>query len=149
MPTVAEPADLGVLAASPCEALSEVEYKGLGIPQKGGETHNRKESRLVCIWDDFGPPTQLQFIPYSDKAILREVYENTPTGISRFEPFEAEGFPAVAVVEGESSGTCTVTVGLSDSQGFQFTNLDETGSRACGRARDAAWIVVQDLRPQR
>jgi hypothetical protein len=149
VPKVAEPAELGVLVTSPCEALSEVEYKDLGIPGKGGETHNRKEGRLVCLWDDFSPPTQLQFVPYSDKAILRDVYEHTPGDVAQFEAFEADGFPGVAVVADESSGTCTVTVGVSESQGFQFVNLAETGSRACGRARDAAWVVAQDLKSRR
>jgi hypothetical protein len=149
VPQVAEPVDLGMLATSPCQSLSETEYKGLGIPGKGGETHNRKEGRLVCLWDDSSPATQLQFVPYSDKPILRDVYEHTPGDVARFETFEADGFPAVAVVVEEASGTCTVTVGVSESQGFQFVHLAETGSRACGRAKDAAWVVAQDLRSRR
>jgi hypothetical protein len=116
----------------------------VGLPREGQETRN-KVGQLECLWHDSSPPAELHFIPYPDKAILREVYASTTPEGATFGTYEtAQGLPAVMVTD-ERLRTCTVTIGLSEQQGFQF--YDHTAGEAanCYRPVDAARWVLMNL----
>jgi hypothetical protein len=71
---------------------------------------------VVRRWS--GP--ELELIPYPDQAILREIYATTPNSVSYFGVQKHREMPAVSVVVSLDAKMCTLTVGLSDSQGIQF-----------------------------
>ncbi len=119
VPSVAAPTEMGRWAVDPCGAIDVGILNGTSfeIASAGVSVEPR-----ICAWKSETLAYQLELTMYPDQDILRAEYSTATSDIRRYLPRENEyGFPTLSTYPDPL--TCTITVGISDRQGFQLRSV--------------------------
>ncbi len=151
-PRVDNPLDATGFLSQPCAALSQAQMAELSVTSPGIPTTTgavAENAGPFCTWHAdpaLGSTIGVGFVT-GNKNGLSDTYRGRDQ-FEHFEPTTVHGYPAVFANSPDlrSSGTCGITVGISDALAFNATEqgrLDGQGS--CDRARQVAEAALATL----
>jgi hypothetical protein len=152
-PGVADPLDATGFLAEPCTVLSQSQLVTFDISPPGIPTTTGAVAEYAgpfCSWHaatELASTIGVGFIT-GNKNGLSDTYRGRDT-FDYFIPTTVDGYPAVFVdgPDQRDSGTCNITVGISDQLAFRASEqgrLDAQGS--CDRAKQVAAAALATLR---
>jgi uncharacterized protein DUF3558 len=142
-PKVQNPLDVSVYREDPCRALTSSQSQELNIGSFGKSEPGARGNS--CTWSnlDTGADVNVQFSNQKDNGLSR-LYGANKAGLFKYfqEYPDLEGYPAVAAdqVDSRSTGSCIVTVGVSDDSAFQVGTQQ---SRSKVGAVDACDVTIR------
>jgi hypothetical protein len=151
-PRVATPLKGDKFTADPCSTLSTAQLTEFAIANPGEKTSNNDGT--ICNWQSgtSGQKTGIAviFAP-SVKNGLSNAYSLNSSGTYKdgyFEPTEISGYPAVYndLSDQRASGTCNLTVGISDQSVFGVVVQGRAGTDGCKAASNVAKAVLQTIK---
>lgn len=155
-PRVSAPLDVTRFLALPCTVLTSVQLQSLALPLSGKPDTDSAIARSVgpgCFWlnSDIERSTNGVSFTVGNKSGLSDIYRGRAEGKFRgyFEPTTVESYPAVFTDAGDyrGDGTCSMSVGVSDSLAFLVTEQGPIkGLGSCYRAKEVATAVVRTLK---
>jgi uncharacterized protein DUF3558 len=153
-PHVSKPLDVSPYLARPCAILSAAQLSGLHLRPVGYadvDSDLARDAGPGCTWSNpekfLG--TKITYVT-ANRHGLADLYRGHGRGeFALWEPTTVAGYPAV-INDGadlRASGSCGVTVGVSDTMTFLIGEEDSSdlGPRACDRGRQVAAMVVHSL----
>lgn len=149
-PVPIEARDVGALASDPCQVLDSSSAAALGF-SSDGEPRTVGTGDRSCWWTAPDDSQFLSVIVFPQRDALVDAYRLRKFAI--FEPSTIGPFPATRERASADSTSCTITVGVSSSQGFVATVDDQAAaagrrqSEACDRAQQVAERIVAALPP--
>lgn len=151
-PRVSAPLPTAEITANPCNALSSSQMTELGIMPPGKASTN--DAGPICQWQGAANPSNAAFINVltANKNGLDAIYTNHDLGkLAYFEPTEVDGYPGVygEATDERSTGSCTVTVGVTDQLAVAASVLLLTGSNKahpCDSANQIASAMIEHLK---
>jgi hypothetical protein len=152
-PRVDSPVDATRFLSQPCAVLSQAQLAEFSVSRQGIPTTTgavAENAGPFCTWHadpELGSTIGVGFVTGNEHG-LSDTYRGRDQ-FEHFEPTTVDGYPAVFANSPDlrSSGTCGITVGISDALTFNATEqgrLDAQGS--CDRARQVAEAALATLR---
>lgn len=152
-PRVDSPLDATGFLSQPCAVLSQAQLAEFSVTSPGIPTTTgavAENAGPFCTWHadpSLGSTIGVGFVT-GNKNGLSDTYRGRDQ-FEHFEPTTVDGYPAVFANSPDlrSSGTCGITVGISDALAFNATEqgrLDGQGS--CDRARQVAQAALATLK---
>lgn len=153
-PKVNNPLDASKFLAQPCSALSVSALRTLNLPAQGKPDTDSQVARTAgpsCLWQNSDTPSSVGVGFLSgNKNGLDDTYRGHKQGSFKgyFEPTDVDGYPAVFNDAGDyrDTGTCNITVGISDTLAFRAAESGRLGRKSCDRAKEVAAAVIQTLK---
>jgi hypothetical protein len=151
-PKVNTPLDASRFVSQPCAVitaslLQQLEISEQGKPDTDSET--AKTSGPLCIWHNRDKGLALDVgLLTGNKNGLTDTYLGKAQFVY-FEPTVVDGYPAVFndLDDYRSSGTCNITVGISDALAFRAAIQDANlGTKSCDKAKQVASAVIRTVK---
>lgn len=142
---VPEPKDARAVAA--CDLLTDDQVRQLGLVPGSGEQRDQGPRIQTCVWSSAihpANPVSIQKNVDTPLPVLDGQYLIRDT-LLFYEEREVAGHPALRA-ELSDTGTCTITVAVSDYQGVAAT-ADQPASDPCTTSTRMAEFVLSNLPP--
>lgn len=150
VPRPEKPRTLARSAMAPCGLLNEAQLGDLAIQARGTE-RRLLSGYFQCYWSDRLSDQRVDLTAYGDQDTLRAALDRPLFPLAQ--PVTVVDLPALAQRQSPTSISCTLTVGIAESQGMDltFTSLRSTraGQDPCTKATQVATMVVTNLPPLR
>lgn len=152
-PRVADPLDATRFLTEPCTVLRQAQLVTFDVSRPGIPTTTGGIAENVgpfCTWHtaaELASTIGVGFLTVNENG-LSDTYRGRDQ-FSYFVPTTVDGYPAVYAdgVDHRDSGTCNITVGISDTLAFnalELGRLDAQGS--CDRAKQVAAAALATLK---
>jgi Protein of unknown function (DUF3558) len=145
-PAVDTPLDADAFVAEPCTSLSDTQRTALALDSG---TPRDVADGVTCEYRTTSDAAMSVF--YSDRSSgLNFVYRMNEGGAwGLWEPFEVDGYPAVAYTVPDHDDLCSVAVGLSDSLYFSANADADAADDQCSTAKNLAAEVLTTIKAGR
>ncbi|MFF0144505.1 uncharacterized protein DUF3558 [Amycolatopsis sulphurea] len=156
-PPVPAPLDPAPLKKAPCDAMTADQVASLGAPLKNARSKPADPTGPACSWtfdyeDDISAVTGAVFTADPTHGGISGLYgQKQFNGLTRFEPFSANGYPGVIYDAATNSmpGNCALAVGLRDDLTYTISVgldvLKHPFAEGCELGKKVAGYVIQYL----